>query len=98
MFTQTGAAAADRLIVIEGGWQSLLEWCAQCQAVIEMIPSEDFAAQSNVSLQAVQHLLDRGAFHGAHDAGGRLLICPNSPLRIVPRSRVGSPPPARSFA
>jgi hypothetical protein len=80
----------DSLLVLRGRkW--LRAWCPQCGAEAEMIPLHDVGVVSNLPPAEVQAWLESPDLHHTQTASGTALICLNSVLRQVRRTRDGEP-------
>jgi hypothetical protein len=76
----------DSLLVLRGR-KSLRAWCPQCSAEAEMIPLNDVGVVSNLPPAEVQAWLDSPDLHHTTTAHGATLICLNSMLKRVQRTR-----------
>jgi hypothetical protein len=80
----------DSLLVLRGR-KSLRAWCPQCGAEAEMIPLDDLAVVSNLPPAEVQAWMESPDLHHTKTADGTALICLNSMLKRVRRTREGEP-------
>lgn len=80
----------DSLLVLRGR-KSLRAWCPQCGAEAEMIPLNDVGVVSNLPPAELQAWIEFPDLHHAKTADGADLICLNSMLMRVRRTRVGEP-------
>jgi hypothetical protein len=78
----------DSLLVVRGR-KSLRAWCYQCGAEAEMIPLNDVGVVSNLPLAEVREWMDSAVLHHTKTADGTDLICLNSLLKRVRRTREG---------
>lgn len=78
----------DSLLVIRGR-KSLRAWCTQCRAETEMIPLNDAGVVSNLPAAEVQAWMESPDLHRTKTADGTALICLNSMLHRVRRTREG---------
>jgi hypothetical protein len=76
----------ESLLVLRGR-KSLRTYCSQCGAEAEMIPLNDVGVVSNLSLAEVQAWLESPDLHHTKTADGTALICLNSMLKRVQRTR-----------
>jgi len=74
----------DSLLVLRGG-TSLRAWCRQCAAETEMIPIE--GVDSNLTPSAVEAWLECDEIHRSQGADGARLICLNSLIKRVQRTK-----------
>ena len=81
----------DSLLVLRGR-KSLRAWCPQCGAEAEMIPLNDVGVVSNLPPAEVQAWMESPDLHHTKAADGTALICLNSMLNRVRRTREGEPP------
>ena len=80
----------DSLLVLRGR-KSLRAWCPQCGAEAEMIPLDDLGVVSNLPPAEVQAWRESPDLHHTKTADGTALICLNSMLKRVRRTRQGEP-------
>jgi hypothetical protein len=80
----------DSLLVLRGR-KSLRAWCPQCGAEAEMIPLDDLGVVSNLPPAEVQAWMESPDLHHTKTADGTALICLNSMLKRVRRTRQGEP-------
>lgn len=78
----------DSLLVLRGR-KSLRAWCPQCSAEAEMILLNDVGVVSNLSPAEVQAWMESPDLHHTKTADGTDLICLNSMLKRVRRTRAG---------
>lgn len=78
----------DSLLVIRGR-KSLRAWCPQCGAEVEMIPVNDVGVVSNLPSAEVQAWMESSDLHHTKTADGTALLCLNSMLKRVRRTREG---------
>lgn len=80
----------DSLLVLRGR-KSLRAWCPQCGAEAEMIPLNDVGVVSNLPPAELQAWMEFPDLHHTKTADGTALICLNSMLKRVRRTREGEP-------
>lgn len=78
----------ESLLVIRGR-KSLRAWCPQCGAEAEMIPLTDAGLVSNLPPAEVPAWMEFADLHHTTSADGAVLLCLNSLLRRVRRTREG---------
>lgn len=76
----------DSLLVLRGR-VSLRAWCPWCAAEAEMIPVEGVGVISNLAPSEVEAWLECEAIHRSEAADGSELICLNSLLKRVQKSK-----------
>ena len=76
----------DSLLVLRGR-KSLWAWCPQCGADAEMIPLNDVGVVSNLPPAHVQAWIESPDLHHRKTASGIDLICLNSMIKRVQRTR-----------
>jgi hypothetical protein len=76
----------DSLLVLRGR-SSLRAWCPQCAAEGEMIPIEGIGVISNLEPRAVEEWLESEEIHRWQTDDGAPLICLNSLLKRVQRTK-----------
>ena len=81
----------DSLLVLRGR-KSVRAWCPQCATEAEMIPLNDVGVVSNLPSEEVQAWMESPDLHHTKTADGTALICLNSMLKRVRRTRGGEPP------
>lgn len=81
----------DSLLVLRGR-STLRTWCPQCGAKAEMIPLNVVGVVSNLPPSEVQAWMESPDLHHTKAADGTALICLNSMLKRVRRTREGEPP------
>lgn len=64
---------------------SVIAWCAQCGAEVQMATPDDAAATAKVSMRHIYRWIESGQLHHAEAADGKVLVCFAS-LAGVPRS------------
>lgn len=78
----------DSLLVLRG--QRLPRfWCPQCGAEVEMIVLNELGVVSNLPPAEVQAWIESPDLHHMQSADGAVLICLNSMLKRVNRTRGG---------
>ena len=80
----------DSLLVLRGR-KSLWAWCPQCGAEVEMIPLNDVGVVSNLPPADVQAWMESPDLHHTKTASGTDLICLNSMIKRIRRTRDGEP-------
>lgn len=76
----------DSLLVLRGK-SSLRGWCPQCSAESEMIPIDGIGVISNLAPADVESWLESDAIHQSQAADGAQLICLNSLLKRVQKTK-----------
>jgi hypothetical protein len=76
----------DSLLVLRGR-MPLRSWCPQCAAEREMIPIEGVGVISNLAPAEVQEWLESETIHRSQAADGAQLICLNSLLKRVQKTK-----------
>jgi len=76
----------DSLLVLRGKG-ALRGWCPQCAAEGEMIPVEGVGVISNLGSAEVEAWLESEAIHRAQASDGGSLICLNSLLKRVHKTK-----------
>jgi len=76
----------DSLLVLRGR-SPLRSWCPQCAAEGEMIPMEGVGVISNLAPSEVEAWLESEAIHRSQAADGAQLICLNSLLKRVQKTK-----------
>jgi hypothetical protein len=80
----------DSLLVLRRR-KSLWAWCPRCGAEVEMIPLNDVGVVSNLLPLEVQAWMESPDLHRIKTDGGTDLICLNSMIKRVRRTREGEP-------
>jgi hypothetical protein len=78
----------DSLLVLRGQ-KSRRAWCPQCSAEAEMISLDEVGVVSNLPLAEVEAWIESSDLHQIGTAGGAVLICLNSMIKRVRRTREG---------
>ena len=76
----------DSLVILRGR-SSVLGWCPQCAAQGDMIPIEGLGVISNLAPIEVEQWLESEAIHRSQAADGASLICLNSLLKRVQKTK-----------
>jgi hypothetical protein len=76
----------DSLLVMRGT-VSLRGWCPECAAEGELIPFDGIGVISNLTSSEVQAWLEDDAIHHRQGPDGAHLICLNSLLKRVQKSK-----------
>jgi hypothetical protein len=76
----------DSLLILRGG-TPLRAWCPQCSGEAEMIPLTGVGVISNLSQPEVKEWIESEDLHRSQAPDGGTLICLNSLLRRVPKSK-----------
>ena len=82
----------DSLLVLRER-KSLRAWCPQCGAEAEMIPLDDIGVISNLSPAEVQAWMESPDLHHMKTANWNAVICLNSMLMRVRRTKEGKAAP-----
>jgi hypothetical protein len=77
---------SDSLLILRGR-NSRREWCPLCAAEGEMIALEDTGVISNLERRALEEWLNSGELHRSQAADGSTLICLNSLLARVLKTK-----------
>ena len=80
----------ESLLVLRGQG-SKREWCSQCGAEGEMIALDELGVISNMPPAEVEAWIQSEELHHTRTADGAHLICLNSMLRRVHRTKEGEP-------
>lgn len=76
----------DSLLVLRGG-SSLHAWCPQCASEGAMIPIDGVGVISNLKPLEVEQWLESEEIHRSQTADGAPLICLNSLLKRVRKTK-----------
>jgi hypothetical protein len=76
----------DSLLFLRGR-MPLRAWCPQCGTEVEMIPLDDLGVVSNLSPAEVQGWLESEDMHHTTAADGAPMICLDSMLRRVHKTK-----------
>lgn len=76
----------DSLLILRGR-SSLRTWCHQCGDEVEVIPMEGVGVVSNLSAPEVNAWIQSDDLHRTHTPEGGALICLNSLLKRVQKSK-----------
>jgi len=76
----------DSLLVVKGR-NSLRAWCPECHAESEVIPLEGVGVISNLAVPEVEAWIESQELHRSQSADGTALICLNSLLKRVHRTK-----------
>ena len=76
----------DSLLVLKGR-TPLRAWCPQCNSEGEMVPIEGVAVISNLARSAVDAWIESDELHHSQSANGAPLICLNSLLKRMQRTK-----------
>lgn len=76
----------DSLLVLRGR-SPLRSWCPQCAAEAEMVPIEGVGVISNLAPLEVEAWLESEVIHRSQTADGAQLICLNSLLKRVQKTK-----------
>jgi hypothetical protein len=76
----------DSLLILRGGIP-LWAWCQQCRGEAEMIPLEGVGVISNLQPAEVEEWLESQDLHRSQTPNGETLICLNSLLKRVQKSK-----------
>jgi hypothetical protein len=79
----------DSLLVLRGR-RSLRAWCPGCGAEGEMIPLKDLAVVSNLPAPEVEAWMQSEELHYTQAADGAHLVCLNSMLKRVAKTKTAS--------
>ena len=76
----------DSLLIVRGR-SSARAWCPLCQADAEMIALDNVGVISNLDRPAVERWLNSGELHRSQATDGSALVCLNSLLARVQKTR-----------
>jgi hypothetical protein len=76
----------DSLLVLQGR-KSMRAWCPQCGAEAEMIALNEVGVVSNLPSAEVQAWMESSDLHHIRTADAAVLICLNSMLKRVRRTK-----------
>lgn len=79
----------DSVLVLRGR-RLLRAWCPECGAEVEMIRLDELGVVSNLAPPEVEVWIQSGYLHQSKAADGAHLICLNSMLKRVRRTKSGS--------
>ena len=88
---QTKITIETYSLLVLRGRSSLRAWCPQCAAEGEIIPLEGVGVISNLSPVEVEAWLESESIHRSQAADGAPLICLNSLLKRMQRTKTASP-------
>jgi hypothetical protein len=89
MTKQTKITIETESLFILRGRSSSRAWCPQCEDEREMIALENTRVISNLERPALEEWLNSGELHRLRAADGSTLICLNSLLAHVQRTKTG---------
>ncbi|HTT20349.1 MAG TPA: hypothetical protein VMG82_15475 [Candidatus Sulfotelmatobacter sp.] len=87
MTKQTKITIETNSLVVMRGAVSLRRWCPQCAAEGEVIPFDGIGVISNLTPSEVQAWLESEVIHHSQAPDGTRLICLNSLLKRVQKSK-----------
>ena len=87
MTKQTKITIETESLLILRGRTSLLAWCQQCGGEAEMIPLEGMGVISNLPSPEVDAWIESEDIHRSQAPDGKTLICLNSLLKRVQKSK-----------
>jgi hypothetical protein len=87
MTKQTKITIETESLLILRGRTPLRAWCQQCSGETEMIPLEGVGVISNLSAPDVEAWVQSQDLHRSHAPDGGTLICLNSLLKQVQKSK-----------
>jgi len=87
MAKQTKITIETDSLVVMRGTVSPRGWCPECAADSELIPFDGIGVISNLTPSEVQAWLECEAIHYSQAADGTRLICLNSLLKRVQKSK-----------
>jgi hypothetical protein len=76
----------DSLLVLKGR-SSLRAWCPECQAESEVISIDSVGVISNLAPPELEAWIESEDLHRSQSADGSVLICLNSLLKRVQRTK-----------
>ena len=77
----------DSLLVVRGT-ASLRGWCPECASEAEVIPFDGIGVISNLAPSEVQAWLECEAIHHSQTADGTHVICLNSLIKRLQKSKI----------
>jgi hypothetical protein len=87
MAKQTKITIETNSLLVLRGRTPIRSWCPQCAAEGEMIPIEGVGVISNLAPAEVQEWLESETIHRSQAADGAQLICLNSLLKQVQKTK-----------
>jgi hypothetical protein len=87
MAKQTKITIETESLLVLRGRTPLRAWCPQCAAQTEMIPLEGIGVVSNLAPSEVEAWLECEDIHRSQTHDGAQLICMNSLLKRVQRTK-----------
>ena len=76
----------DSLLILRGR-TPLRSWCQQCSGETEMIPLEGVGVISNLAPAQVEEWMESQNLHRSQAPNGETLICLNSMLKCIQKSK-----------
>jgi hypothetical protein len=89
MAKQTKITIETESLFILQGRNSRRAWCPRCAAEGEVIALENAGVISNLELSALEDWLNSGELHQLRATDGSMLICLNSLLAHVQKTKTG---------
>src|SRR5215472_3871398 len=87
MARQTKITIETESVLVLRGRSSVRAWCPQCASEGEMIPIEGVGVISNLSPVEVEAWLESESIHRSQTADGGLVICLNSLLKRIQKTK-----------
>lgn len=87
MAKQTKITIETESLLILRGRTSLRAWCQQCGEEAEMIPLEGVGVISNLPAPELEAWIESDDLHRSQSPDGKTLICLNSLLRRVQKTK-----------
>lgn len=87
MTKQTKITIETESLLILQGRNSSRAWCPRCAAEVEMIALENTGVISNLDRRAIEEWLNSGELHRTQTPDGSELICLNSLLARVQKTK-----------
>lgn len=87
MAKQTKITIETESLLILRGQTALRAWCQQCGGEAEMIPLEGVGVISNLPAPEVEAWIESDDLHRSQSPDGKTLICLNSLLKRVQKSK-----------
>ena len=76
-----------RVMILRQHRSGAQAWCPRCAGRVEMLPAEKAAAAAGLSCRTIYRWVEAEMVHFVEEAGGQLLICPNSLIALHDHSR-----------
>lgn len=87
MAKQTKITIETESLLVLRGRTSVRAWCQRCDAEVEVVPLEGVGVISNLPAPEVEAWIESDDLHRSQARDGKTLICLNSLLRRVQKSK-----------